>query len=226
MVSSIFIAFSGVLLITYSGVHEAKHKHRHDTGQHPGEVDVGPPHRMLGDLIMLIGAIVLGFYEVIYKKALPEGQGGMTGESAEGEENSPGGTYQSLSRDEVEEGGPRPILPTHRRSFSNPSPRSSTEDYPPGLNVPLDSGTRLNGTFKLSPSSPPRPKLPLALHANMLTSMIGVMTLCFFWIPIPFLHWIGWEAFELPWGSWGLMAIVCATGAIYVSQVPLGTLDR
>jgi hypothetical protein len=216
VVASIFIAFSGVLLITYSGVAEAKHKHRHDSGQHKGEMETEPPHRMLGDLIMLVGAIVLGFYEVIYKKALPEGQGGMISGPVEGEDNLDGGLYQSVSNDDGGE-PQQPVLPTHRRSFSNPSPRSSSDAYPP--DAPLDSGTRLNGTFKFAPPPVARPKLPLALHANMLTSMIGVMTLCLFWIPIPLLHWVGWEPFELPWGSWGLMAIVCATGAIYVSRM-------
>jgi hypothetical protein len=43
------------------------------------------------------------------------------------------------------------------------------------------------------------------------------MTLLFFWIPIPLLHWVGWEEFELPWGSWGILFVVCLTGAVYVS---------
>ena len=220
VVLSIFIAFAGVLLITYSGVEEAKHKHRHESGQHQGEMETEPPHRMMGDLIMLIGAIVLGFYEVIYKKALPEGQGGMVVEPVDGADSPNGGVYQSVLDEDGDTSDVRPpVLPTHRRSYSNPSPRSSGEGYPPIS--PLDSGTRLNGAFKLAPPSITRPKLPLALHANMLTSLIGITTFCLFWVPIPFLHWVGWEPFELPWGSWGLMGIVCATGAIYVSMLVL-----
>ena len=60
-------------------------------------------------------------------------------------------------------------------------------------------------------------KLPLAIHANLLTSLIGVATLGLFWIPIPVIHFLGWETFELPWGHWGLMITQCVCGATYVS---------
>jgi hypothetical protein len=35
------------------------------------------------------------------------------------------------------------------------------------------------------------------LHANLMTTMVGVCTLCLLWIPLPFLHWAGIEHFEL-----------------------------
>ncbi|CAG8559496.1 7309_t:CDS:2 [Acaulospora morrowiae] len=43
--------------------------------------------------------------------------------------------------------------------------------------------------------SPPRPSI---LFSNTITGLIGTFTLLFLWIPIPILHWIGVEEFELP----------------------------
>lgn len=36
------------------------------------------------------------------------------------------------------------------------------------------------------------------LYSNLLTSLIGLATLVLFWIPIPILHYLGWEQFEAP----------------------------
>ena len=240
---SIFIAFTGVLIITYSGVEESQRHQQQgeEIGSGSGKVDdtaptttAEPPHRILGNLIMLFGAIVLGFYEVVYKLALPEGQGGLNNNTSEEEKDDDGLVrdvepgYQAVSH------GPDTLAISadqeeslrastgHRRSTSDRSISSShLEDddgaYP--LASPLDSGTRLTprAPHPSHLSSRGRPKLPLALHANMLTSLIGVMTLLFFWIPIPLLHWVGWETFELPWGNWGNLFVVCGTGAVYVS---------
>jgi hypothetical protein len=230
-------------MITYSGVEESQERHfRGDevvggSESERGRVDgmdgkgtVEPPRRILGNLIMLFGAIVLGFYEVVYKLALPEGQGGVVG-SSEGKDDTgvihdddvePG--YQAVSHgpdtlgigisSDQDQGSRGP--PGHRRSTSDRSISSELEDdgaYP--LASPLDSGTRLTPTPHHSRGRTP---LPLALHANMLTSLIGVMTFCFFWIPIPLLHWVGWERFELPWGNGGYLFVVCLTGAVYVSD--------
>jgi len=238
-------------MITYSGVEESQQHEHHRHHSHEDEVVGGgsekvdnrvdggdakgttsePPHRILGNLIMLFGAIVLGFYEVVYKLALPEGQGGVVVSSEEKDDAMVGVVhdvepgYQAVSHGpdtlgtgisaDQDQGPGR--APDHRRSESDQSMSSDLEDddraYP--LASPLDSGTRLNPIAPLS--SRRQTKLPLALHANMLTSLIGVLTLCFFWIPIPLLHWLGWERFELPWGNMGYLFVVCLTGAVYVS---------
>ena len=39
---------------------------------------------------------------------------------------------------------------------------------------------------------------PFGFHPNLLTSMLGFMTLILLWIPIPFLHWSGAEVFRVP----------------------------
>lgn len=45
------------------------------------------------------------------------------------------------------------------------------------------------------------------LYSNSLTSLIGITTLLLFWIPIPILHFLGWEPFEAP-PSYTLLPIV------------------
>ncbi|CAO3630830.1 unnamed protein product [Cunninghamella blakesleeana] len=42
------------------------------------------------------------------------------------------------------------------------------------------------------------PSQPSVLFANMVTGGIGVITLFLLWIPIPILHYTGYETFELP----------------------------
>lgn len=44
-------------------------------------------------------------------------------------------------------------------------------------------------------ATPPRPTI---LFANAVTGVIGIITLLLLWIPLPFLHWSGYETFELP----------------------------
>jgi len=39
---------------------------------------------------------------------------------------------------------------------------------------------------------------PFGFHPNLLTSLLGFMTLILLWIPIPFLHWSGAEVFRVP----------------------------
>jgi drug/metabolite transporter (DMT)-like permease len=39
---------------------------------------------------------------------------------------------------------------------------------------------------------------PFGFHPNLLTSLMGFMTLITLWIPIPFLHWSGAEVFRVP----------------------------
>lgn len=43
------------------------------------------------------------------------------------------------------------------------------------------------------------------IFANTFGSCIGCFTLGVLWIPLPFLHWLGWETFELPTGHTALL---------------------
>lgn len=186
--TAILVAFLGVAVITYSGAHDST----------PDDAKE-PPHRMLGDLIMLIGAICLGFYEVIYKMSLPEGHGGVVA-TATGEEEQDL-SFNSYEAVRTEEDGVNLSRPPTRPALSNDDARNSSS-------LPL---------VKQDPEPQARTSLPLALHANFLTSLIGVATLVLFWIPIPLLHWTGLEEFELPYGHFGLLAVICTMGATYVS---------
>ncbi|KAF9584113.1 hypothetical protein BGW38_007533 [Lunasporangiospora selenospora] len=41
-------------------------------------------------------------------------------------------------------------------------------------------------------------KIHSVTFANTMTGLMGVLTLVFLWVPIPILHWAGYEIFELP----------------------------
>ncbi|KAF9975262.1 hypothetical protein BGZ73_001153 [Actinomortierella ambigua] len=60
------------------------------------------------------------------------------------------------------------------------------------------------------------PKSSSITFANTLTGLMGVATLTFFWIPIPLLHFIGIETFQLPTASAFLSILLIATlGLVY-----------
>ncbi|KAJ5135437.1 Drug/metabolite transporter [Penicillium bovifimosum] len=46
------------------------------------------------------------------------------------------------------------------------------------------------------------------IFANTFGSLIGIFTLLVLWIPLPFLHWTGWETFEWPTGEAARMLII------------------
>ncbi|KAN0062855.1 hypothetical protein ACQY0O_004676 [Thecaphora frezii] len=51
------------------------------------------------------------------------------------------------------------------------------------------------------------PPLPFGLHANLMTSGIGLVTLTCLWIGIPVAHVLGWEQFELPANWWTVFSL-------------------
>lgn len=53
------------------------------------------------------------------------------------------------------------------------------------------------------------------IFANTFGSLIGCFTLLVLWVPLPFLHVLGWEAFEWPTGeaAWMLLISVCANAS-------------
>lgn len=46
------------------------------------------------------------------------------------------------------------------------------------------------------------------IFANLFGSLIGTFTLSVLWIPLPLLHWLGWEIFELPKGEQAWMMAI------------------
>lgn len=59
--------------------------------------------------------------------------------------------------------------------------------------------------------------LPFGLYPNFLTSAIGVCTLLVLWIPVPILHALDVEPFEMPQRgvTYGVIAGIALTGAIF-----------
>ncbi|KAI9320224.1 hypothetical protein BX666DRAFT_1920657 [Dichotomocladium elegans] len=63
-------------------------------------------------------------------------------------------------------------------------------------------------------ASPPRK--PSILFANTVTAAIGLVTLLVLWIPIPILHWLGYETFELPdWTTFGYILGIGSMSVVY-----------
>ncbi len=61
------------------------------------------------------------------------------------------------------------------------------------------------------------PPLPFGMHANLMTSSIGLMTLSTLWIGAVAAHFLGWERFELPhnWETVASIAVVAICGVFF-----------
>ncbi|OQE00339.1 hypothetical protein PENVUL_c053G02999 [Penicillium vulpinum] len=64
------------------------------------------------------------------------------------------------------------------------------------------------------------------IFANTVGSLIGTFTLLVLWIPLPLLHWLGWETFEWPTGeaAWMLIISVAANATFSGSFLVLISL--
>ncbi|KAH8599200.1 hypothetical protein B0O99DRAFT_384863 [Bisporella sp. PMI_857] len=128
---AVLIAIIGVLVVAYGDSAPTKHGGK-SGGSVGGGEEKTASNRVAGNLIIGVGSILYGFYEVLYKRlACP-----------------PEGTS-------------------------------------PGRGM---------------------------VFANTFGSLMGCFTLSVLWIPLPILHWLGWETFELPHGeaAWLLLISVLA----------------
>ena len=93
------------------------------------------------------------------------------------------------------EGPPEPsYAPIPRTSFDGVLDADPLiEDLTPG-----DSQSTLDAAVH-----PP----PFGLHPNLLTSLAGVITLLFLWIPLPILHYVGAEPFHWP-ANWYVALVI------------------
>lgn len=123
-VFSVAIAIIGVLIVAYGDRDESKDTADGTIGQAKDEAE----HRLLGNILIGVGSVLYGLYEVLYKR------------------------------------------------FACP---------PEGTN-PVRS----------------------MIFANAFASMFGCFTVSVLWIPLPILHFLGWETFEWPTGEAGLMMMV------------------
>lgn len=104
-----------------------------------------------------------------------------------------------------------PLSTPDRIHSSTPLLRPKTPPSPP----PSDTSMRIEVNL---PEKTDHPPLPTALHANFITSCIGLATIAFLWIPVIILDLLGWESFRRPSvGVWGGLGVVSCTGAFYVS---------
>jgi drug/metabolite transporter (DMT)-like permease len=135
---SVVVAIIGVLVVAYG-----------DTGPGIGEgEEVNTDNRSLGNIIIGVGSVLYGLYEVLYKKLACPPQG-----------TSPG------------------------RSM---------------------------------------------IFANTVGSCIGTFTLLVLWIPLPILHYTGWETFQWPVGKQASMMVisVLANASKFTLIPPAFTRDR
>jgi drug/metabolite transporter (DMT)-like permease len=145
---SVAIAIVGVLVVAYGDTTPTKHggKSGGSVGGGPSDAEKEASNRVLGNIIIGIGSVLYGFYEVLYKRlACP-----------------PEGTS-------------------------------------PGRGM---------------------------IFANTFGSLIGAFTLCVLWIPLPILHYLKIEPFELPKGeaAWMMLISVLANAVFSGSFLTLISL--
>ncbi|ORY94111.1 hypothetical protein BCR43DRAFT_495881 [Syncephalastrum racemosum] len=74
---------------------------------------------------------------------------------------------------------------------------SDSPDGPLGILVAM-IGAAAYGFYEVFYKKYAAPPKPTILFANAVTGGIGFVTLIFLWVPIPLLHWSGFETFEWP----------------------------
>ncbi|KIR34604.1 hypothetical protein I352_02855 [Cryptococcus deuterogattii MMRL2647] len=207
-IGSIVLAFMGVIVISVDGM---------------GEDGEGARKRALGDSIMLFGALVLGLYEVIYKLALPEGHGGVSSTPSDDD-------YSPLPPSDPATDSSSSGTFHHRHHHASSTPDIPLEPSSPEVEeLPLQRHTstsqlivpKTESTRRIHDLESPIP-LPPALHANFLTSCIGIATLLLLWPPIIWLDWMGYEVFQWPGAGGGAggkiwlgLELVAWGGALY-----------
>ena len=138
------VAIMGVIVVAYGGEIAPKHGSKSGGGAGGSKPPEGhePAARGFGNLIIAIGSVLYGLYEVLYKKVACPPDGCSPGRSM--------------------------------------------------------------------------------IFANTFGSFIGLFTLSVLWIPLPILHFLGIEIFELPRGkaAWGLAISVLSNASEYVSMTP------
>ncbi|GAA5832636.1 hypothetical protein JCM3766R1_004274 [Sporobolomyces carnicolor] len=198
---SVLVAVSGVFVIAYG-----------DTiwGD---KSDKGPEgtNRLLGNGLALFGSVAYAGYEVWYKIkiALPEPSADSTPQS--------GGNGSRISETSS-------LLSTRSSSpvpDADPTRPSSSFEFPPppSPSFTLTSSSSATSTKTLNPlalAKTPSPTLFL-LYSNLITSMIGLFTFAFLWIPIPLLDLVGWEAWDgfPPRAAWGALVGIVGGGVLF-----------
>ncbi|UPX17487.1 uncharacterized protein EKO05_0007838 [Ascochyta rabiei] len=144
---AVAIAVAGVFVVAYGDTSPAKHGSK--SGGGAGGENAPPSHeaenRAFGNLVIGVGSVLYGLYEVLYKR----------------------------------------------------------------LACPPEGASPNKGM----------------IFANTFGSLIGAFTLCVLWIPLPILHYTGWETFELPHGeqAWMMAISVLANASTSTPSTPYNT---
>lgn len=158
---------------------------------------------------------------MIYKLALPEGHGGVSPTPSDDD-------YSPLPSFNAAQVASSPSAFYHRHHRASSTPDIPLESSSPVVEEsPLRRHTSISqliipesgSTRRIHDQEPPVP-LPPALHANFLTSCIGIATLLLLWPPIIWLDWMGYEVFKWPGSDgkiWLGLEVVAWGGSIYVS---------
>lgn len=199
---AVVLACIGVVTIAYGDAQAGQEAN--------AEKDVAS--RLAGSALAFFGSLTYAFYEV------------CRGCSASMSSRDAGSQvyysrFIALGEAPVAGGVPSRVATQHNRQASGrylmSSPRTNRKLPPNGYTgVPSheDEGEEIEVIARgaSAPSSPIKRKhsdLPpppeedqavMLAYANFVTASIGALTLLVLWIPLPILHWIGWEAFELP----------------------------
>jgi len=116
--------------------------------------------------------------------------------------------YLALPSDPEREESPQSsYVPIPRTSFDDASDADSlTEDPTSGDSQPTSDTT-------ITTIYPP----PFGLHPNLLTSLAGILTFLFLWLPLPVLHYVGAEPFHWPTNWYVVLVIsgIAVTGVIF-----------
>lgn len=201
---AVSLACCGVIVIAYGDSGSSS-----DDGGGSDEVGLGM--RLIGNLFALGGAIAFAFYEIWYQKYIALRSAGSQSDSDndhvyDKQRPSPMSRPPSASRRtsarfllENAETGSRytsfdgnaaddheemdvPITPKSPRFQRMQSSRSQREADEPSY---LSSDGSLDNQVFLA-------------HANFTIGCVGIATFICLWVPIPILHFIGWERFYLP----------------------------
>ncbi|TKA54011.1 hypothetical protein B0A53_03293 [Rhodotorula sp. CCFEE 5036] len=181
---AVLLAVTGVFVIAYGDTLAAGGAD--DESQEPGGYDA--KNRLLGNALALFGSVAYAGYEVWYKLhiSLPE--------------RSDDTPLQDLTPHSYE---PAPTEDPEEAATVGADIETSSL-----LRAPSPSPAAADGYgVAVSPTL-------LLLYSNAITSLIGLCTLVLLWIPIPLLHWIGWEEFQVPPKEAGFAMVGIILGGI------------
>jgi hypothetical protein len=197
-----------------------------DSKEDSSAKEASSSHHLFGDLLGLCASIACGFYEVgshvslfitiadmsepqvWYKKyiALPSASEAIPLEPSSSYSRVPLASRSGQVRTSSIDSDDSPPQ-------KNDNSRDDDDDELDALEAELYADKVLEHPSSQSPSVP---TYLFLLHANSITTLIGISTFFLLWIPIPILHWMDWERFELPPSGTAYLAVagVCTGGVV------------